>query len=92
MEGVNDRVSRYWQVFKLRHQQSVLTAAVLHSLNTLKHTHTHTQQKKGKCMSGVQKLPSPSSYWFIYLSHSLKQVMMLAAAGNGGRGAHQGWV
>lgn len=39
---MNDRVSRYWQVFKLRHQQSVLTAAALHSLNTL----THTDKKR----------------------------------------------
>lgn len=54
---VNDRVSRYWQVFKFRHQQSVLTAAALHSLNT--HTQTHT---KGKCMKAVQKLQSPSSH------------------------------
>lgn len=70
MERVNDRVSRYWQVFKLRHQQSVLTAAVLHLLNTLKHTqsHTHTDKKKGKCMRGVQKSPSPSSHWFVNLT------------------------
>lgn len=36
--GVSDRVSRYWQVFKLRHRQSVLTAAALHSMQ--RHTHT----------------------------------------------------
>lgn len=70
---MNDRVSRYWQVFKLRHQQSVLTAAVLHLLNTLKHTQSHTRtkkrkKKKGKCTRGVQKLSSPSSHWFVNLT------------------------
>lgn len=43
---MNDRVSRYWQVFRLRHQQSVLTAAALHSLNT------HTKTKKGEVHEG----------------------------------------
>lgn len=64
---MDDRVSRYWQVFKLRHQQSVLTAAALHLLDT----HTHTRQK-------LQFL----LFW-LSLKISLQQVNMLAGEGRG---------
>lgn len=54
---MNDRVSRYWQVFKLRHR--VLTAAALHLLGT--NTRGRKKKKKGKYARSLQKLLPPSS-------------------------------
>lgn len=68
--GVGVRVSRYWQVFKLRHKQSVLTAAALHSLNKL-NTHTltltHIQTKKKGEVHECRSCSLPVLTWCVNL-------------------------